>query len=321
MRTWCAVALLLVTLPAAGLAQPAQPGPAEGGLALFSRWLTGEFDNFNQVFEQKETKVAVPHGRLHTVITPVAAPALGPLVFLARESPQNDPDRVGRVHLYSVFEAGGRITLRLYGFEDAAAVAAALNDPARASGPLPLDRVTPMPGCDVTWTREGDAFVGSSAPGACRVAAWPPAGKPVTLDNRYRLTADGLAFTEQAVDEAGTVVSAQPGGAPFDLRRARTFVCWAALRKDGTTDKYDGMMNVIMHDQGKWVAFRREDGSATPFAFELSQVRYGQKLPVMKLAIYETGKAPAVAYTWTEPEGTRIGVNLRWFQIGCAIRK
>jgi len=36
--------------------------------------------------------------------------------------------------------------------------------------------------------------------------------------------------------------------------------------------------------------------------------------------LYEAGKEQAFAYTWTEPEGKKIGINLRWIQVGCKAR-
>ena len=327
MRTLLAAAtaclLFFVGLPAGAAAQAPPPPPARPAapdLALFLRLLAGEFDNFQQIFEQKENKVATPHARLHTVITPVAAPAIGEHVFLAKESPQNAPDTVGNVHLYDVRAAGPAITTRLIAFENPKAVAAALGQAATAAASLPLATARPTEGCDVTWRQDGDAFVGSLKPGACRVPAWPTTGKPATLANTYLLTADGWWFTVKAVDDSGAVVSSQPGDAPYQLRRARLFNCYAALRKDGPDEKFDGMLNVVMHDQGKWIAFRREDGTPTKYAFELSQLRYGQKVPVMKFAVYEEGKEQSIAYSWAETTSKKVGINLRWFQAGCSIR-
>jgi hypothetical protein len=74
-----------------------------------------------------------------------------------------------------------------------------------------------------------------------------------------------------------------------------------------------------VHHQGQWVSIPPEAGKNAKYAFELSQLRYAQQRPVMKLAIYEAGKELAVAYTWTEPGGKNIGVNLRWVQVGCKI--
>jgi hypothetical protein len=176
-----------------------------------------------------------------------------------------------------------------------------------------------MAGCEVTWRRDGDAFTGTMKPGACRVA-WGPQAKTVTVSNAYRLTATELAFTEQLTDQSGAVLFSQPGNVPFALRRARTFTCWTALRKEGSADQYDGARDIAVHDQGKMVTFKDGVGAPTKYSFELSQLRYGQQLPVMKLALYEAGKEQAFAYTWTGTDGTRIGINLRWIQAGCTAR-
>jgi hypothetical protein len=282
--------------------------------------LTGEFDNFQQHFEAKETKAPAPHGRIHTVISPIDAPSIGSHVLLARESALDDPERLASLHLYSlVAEPGGTtVTLRLYSFADAAEVTAAFAKSGRAAD-LPLDRARAMPGCEVTWRREGDALVGSMAPGSCR-ATWPKTGTQVTITNSYRVTADQFWFSETLTDQSGQVLFGRTDGVPFKLMRARPFTCWAALRRDGAVEQYDGMRDVEVHDQGKWIAFRDEQGNRTKYAFELSQLRYGQKVPVLKLAVYEEGRDQAVAYSWADPKATRIGINLRWFQVGCTAK-
>lgn len=300
---------------------PVQPAtPPSSALDQLVRWLTGEFDNFQQHFEARETKAPQPHERLHAVITPIVLPSLGSHVLLSRESALNDPDVVNALHVYSLAAGPGDdvVTLRLYEVTDPSVLASVRNTP---SAPVELrpDQVRLMAGCDVTWRREGEAFVGTMRPGACRIT-WPRTGEQAIVTNSYCVTANEFAFTERLTDASGVVVAGRADGVPYRLLRARPFTCWAALRREGTTDKYDGMLDVAMHDQGKLVTFRDETGKLTPYSFELSQLRYGQKLPVMKLAVYESGKEQAIAYTWTEPTGTRIGINLRWFQVGCSAR-
>jgi hypothetical protein len=312
---------MLTALAGAAAAQvPAPPGRPGGDLAVLQRWLTGEFDNFQQFYEAKETKAAQPHGRIHTVIGPAAAPGLGAHVLLARESALDEPDRIQTLHAYTLApgDADGVVVLRLHAVTDPGLLAAIQTDPAKAVAFTP-DQATPMPGCDVTWRRDGDAFVGAMAPGACTVP-WPKTGGRVTVTNTYRLTADELWFSERLTDDAGTVLFGRDDGVPFKLMRVRPFSCYAAMLKEGTTDKYDGMLGVAMHDQGKLVRFRTEDGRDTRYAFELSQLRYNQKVPVMKLALYEDGKDQAFAYTWAETGSAKIGINLRWIQVGCSLK-
>jgi hypothetical protein len=300
-----------------GLAIAQPPAPPGGDIAVFTSWLAGEFDNFQQISEQKENKVAAPHGRIHTIITPLVAPSVGTHVFLARESKLNDVDTPGGLHVYAVVRDKDVFVLKLFSFRDPAPVYAALKDPA-ARLEVALSQLQPLPGCDVTWRRDGDAFAGTQAPGACRVPRWPTTGTPATLVNTYRLTEGEFWFTAKATAEDGTVVLSQPGDVPFKLLRARSFVCWAALRKTNS-EEYDGWRNLVVHDQGQWVPIPPDAGKSAKYAFELSQLRYAQQRPVMKLAIYEAGKELAVAYTWTEPDGRNIGMNLRWVQVGCKI--
>ncbi|MCX6550874.1 MAG: chromophore lyase CpcT/CpeT [Acidobacteria bacterium] len=314
-----AVVALFVLVAVPAFAQP--PAPPSAEMLQLKTWLTGEFDNFQQYSEAKESKVAQPHGRVHTVIAPIAAAAIGEHVLLARESALDQPDLVKTLHVYSLVSLSGTgaLTLRLYAVLDPSILAGILKDPSK-SVEIRSDQVKPMAGCDVTWRRDGDAFVGAMTPGACKTT-WPRTGGQVSVTNDYRVSADEFWFAERLTDEAGTLVFGRTDGVPYKLKRARQFVCYAALRKEGTTDQYDGMLNVIVHDQGKWITVRTEDGKDTKYAFELSQLRYGQKVPVMKLALYEAGKDQAFAYTWAETTGKKIGINLRWLQVGCSIKE
>jgi hypothetical protein len=311
-------AAILAALPLTAFARP-QAG-ASADLALLERWLTGEFDNFQQSFEAKETNAVQPHERIHTVITPLAAPAIGPRLLLAKESALDAPDRIQTLHVYSLVpgRAGAAAALQLYLVTDQAVVAAVQADPA-APVKLAPAQVRLLQGCDVNWRRDGDAFVGEMEPGACRVT-WPKTGAQVTVFNTYRLTADQFWFSERLTDDTGKVLFGRADGVPYRLMRARPFNCYAAMLKEGTTDKYDGMLNVPMHDQGKLVRFHTEDGKDTKYTFELSQLRYSQKVPVMKLALYEDGKEQAFAYSWAETTSAKIGINLRWMQVGCSAK-
>ncbi len=312
---------MLMAVPALAAAQaPAPSGPAGGDLALLERWLTGEFDNFQQFYEAKETKAAQPHQRVHLAIAPIAVSGIEGRLLLVKESALNEPDRIQGLHIYSLETgpADGQVLLRVYAVADPGILAGITEDPAKPVAVTPA-QLTLVPDASVTWRRDGDAFAGVTAPGA-GTAAGSSAAKRVQLTSTYRLTADEFWFADRVTGEAGTLLSGRADGVPFKLMRARQFSCFAAMLKEGTTDKYDGMLNVAMHDQGKLVRFRTEDGRDTKYTFELSQLRYGQKVPVMKLALYEDGKEQAFTYSWAETTSRKIGVNLRWIQVGCSLK-
>ena len=312
---------LLMALPVLVASQaPAPAGQAGGDLELLEQWLTGEFDNFQQFYEAKESKAAQPHERVHLAISPAAVPGLGAHALLVRESALNDPDQIAGLHVYTLepSPAGGQVLLRVYAVTDPAILAGINADPAKLVA-VTRAQLAPVPDASVTWRRDGDAFAGATTPGS-GTAAGSGSGARGRLTNTYRLTADEFWFSERLTDDTGKVLSGRADGVPYKLMRARQFACYAAMLKEGATDKYDGMLDVTMHDQGKWVTFRTEDGKQTKYSFELSQLRYNQKVPVMKLALYEAGKEQAFAYTWAATDSKKIGINLRWFQVGCSIK-
>ena len=103
-------------------------------------------------------------------------PAVGAHVFYLQQHSPDDPSKLGRQRLYSFAQdsATGTITQRWYSFPDPAAVIDAHRDPAKLAGLTP-DKLGTTPGCELTWTRDGDAFVGamkeSTLPGAVKDAA------------------------------------------------------------------------------------------------------------------------------------------------------
>lgn len=296
---------------AATLAAAAQPAPPANGLDTFCRWLAGTFDNFQQVSEDADNKAPTPHARLRTTIAPTVAPDAGGRAFLALSSPAGNPDAVAHALVLSVEAAGPDITTRLFAVTDAQLVAR-LSHTIPAT--LPAGSVRELKGCEIVWRQDADAFVGRAVGDGCPAfPAWGSTGVDLRLD------ATQLRVTLPAAPVPDTRNAGLPGDGPYVLHRARPFTCWAALRKEGS-DQYDGWRNVAAHDQGQWIPLPPEAGESAKFAFELSQLRYAQQLPVLKLAIYEAGREQAVAYTWTEPGGKRIGINLRWIQVGCTAR-
>ncbi|MEI6666677.1 MAG: CpcT/CpeT family chromophore lyase [Acidobacteriota bacterium] len=300
----------------AGRARVSAAAPASRVAAL-QAWLTGEFDNFQQFTEEKEAKARRPHDRVHLVITPVMAPSLGSAVLLASESALNDPERIARVLVYSLIAvaSGGEVEQRVYVFADEGAAAAAAGK--GGAERLPLDRVHAVEGCTIRWQESGGAFAASLASGACSVSSVAGHAAAPTL-MLSRAASDELWLGALEAGPSGQAAAGAGEMAPYKLKRARIFNCYAAVRKEGSTDQYDGFRDIAVHDQGKMVSIPGAAGEPSKYAFELSQLRYNQQLPVMKLALYDTTHDQAFAYSWAETTSVRIGINLRWIQVGCS---
>ena len=99
---------------------------------------------------------------------------------------------------------------------------------------------------------------------------------------------------------------------------------WTAVLKDGSTemtgqdapaDAWDGQRNLMIHDQGGMVKINDK------FSAQLAQLTYKNGTKVLKLGIVDNATGKTVAYTWANPDATRIGINLRWIQAGFTLKK
>lgn len=313
---------LIACLVAVGAA--AQPGAAstrlDDDLELLARWFEGDFDNNQQVVDERDAKAARPHERIHSVFARVDLPAFGRHVFYVQQYQDGDPTKLYRQRLYRLSTTPGAqaIQLDILSFPDEAAVVDAHEHPAKLAGLTPA-RMRSLPGCEVYWRRDGDAFIGSMTPGACRITS-RTTGQPIVISDDLRLTADEIWISDRAHDASGAIVWGREDGVPHKLERARWLDCWTVQRKDGTTDEFDMVRGLAVHDQGHTVRIRHA-GMPERYSFDLARLRSVQgQVPVLRLAIFETGNPQSIAYAWAERDAWRIGINLRYVQVGCRPR-
>ncbi len=106
-----------------------------------------------------------------------------------------------------------------------------------------------------------------------------------------------------------------------DVRAALQYSGWLALKRQiidpqAKEDEWLSMRDISMSDDGKKLRIKDGDKN-TPYELELIVITYTQTdTTVLKLALYEDGKDKAITYIWSEPETKRIGMNLRWMQVG-----
>jgi CpeT/CpcT family (DUF1001) len=288
-------------------------------LSLF----TGEFDNFQQVWQEKEDKIAdsLRHEHIHSIFLPVKIPALGKNVYYVKQYMDGDTTKIYRLRVYnfSVDAKEQAIRLDIYTFKDEKPYQNAHNTPSVLESLKP-ENFTTTDGCGVFWKRDKDAFMGYMKEKSCNFVS-KRSGKRVFITDSLRLTTNEIWIRDEAYDENGSYVFGHKGKIHHKLLRCHAFKGWVAIRKEGTEDKYEFMGNLKLHDQGWKTRVLMPDGKPTPYTVELSQVIFEKRIPVLKLAIYEDGKDKAVAYAWTNPEAERIGVNLRWIQVGLTLVK
>ncbi len=312
--------ILAAGLVIASLAGGTDAADLDQDLDLMMSWFGGEFDNHLQVVEEQEQEPPPeqPHEWIHSIFAPVELPAFGDHVFYVEQYTDGDPSHIYRNRLYSFAAdpAEDAIVLTIYSFPDPAAVAGAFDDPARLAGLAPADLRT-TPGCEVFWRRDGDRFLGTMKDGACRIAS-QRLGTTIVIDDDLVLTPDEIWISDRAVDEDGGWVFGNREGVHHKLLRSRPFGCWAVLDSDDVEEPVV-VRGLELHDQGGSAALGSGDEPAGRYTIQLEQRVYrGERdVPVLKLAVLEEGEERSIAYTWTVPSATTIGLNLRWLQAGC----
>jgi hypothetical protein len=119
----------------------------------------------------------------------------------------------------------------------------------------------------------------------------------------------GTAFSQNAL--MGSI----DGDKAKTTSPARYFKCWAASKT--SDNKWLSNSNQVISDQGG-AFFVGDKGQ---YRVTLSQVVYGndKQVPVLKLGIHQGHETKTISYSWVEPEGARIGINLGPVQAGCAL--
>lgn len=327
VRIAAIVCALLLGLGTAAAAESSTPAQLDADLDQMLAWFTGRFDSFAQAREDEENEVEEPHGRIHSIFAPVDLPAIGEHVFYVEQYSDGDPTKIYRQRLYR-FEINaehGDVELVIFALPDPAAAVGAHQDPAKLAG-LTIDNLKAYPGCEVHWTRHGrdtadDRFEGIVPKGACVVTS-SRSGRTLIIMDDLRLDAEGIWIQDRAVDPDGEWVYGHRGGIPHKLKRVHWYDCWAAAPKgEGPDAEWDLWRPIALHNQGGRYAMTPSAGGEARYTAELFQATYqGERsVEVLELAIREAGKVRSIAYAWADPSSPRVGINLRYLQIGCTL--
>lgn len=295
-------------------------------LALMMQWFEGRFDNFAQTQEEKESKAEFPHEHIHSIFARVNLPQLGENVFYVQQYMDGDEAKVYRQRLY-IFTPDKKenaVKLTIYAFDDEKKYRNAHLDPSKLKDLTFANLKTP-PGCEVYWrlNKSGDKFEGTMKPNACKVFS-QRLNKNIIITDDLFLTKDEIWINDQARDEQGNYVFGNKANIHHKLKRVRMFEGWTAVLKSGSTEMtgqdapaedWNGQRNLTIHDQGGMVKINER------FSAQLAQLTHRNGTKVLTLKIIENASGKAVAYTWTNPEAERIGINLRWVQAGFTLKK
>ena len=276
----------------------------------------GEFDNFGQAYKEKEDKAPEPHEHIHSIFKKVELPSIGKNIFYVMQYFDGDPKKIYRQRMYSFTEnkIENSIELTIYSFKVDSLYYNAHTKPEKLSQ-ITFENLTTTAGCNVFWKKTNGEFIGYMKDKACNFIS-KRSGKKIFITDSLKLNKKEIWICDQATDEEGKYVFGHKLKIPHKLMRCQKYKGWVSLQKAGYENEYEYQKDIFLHDQGQKIRVMSNEGKPLKYAFELATVTYGKDVEVLKLSIYEDGKDKAVMYTWSEPGAKRIGINLRWIQIG-----
>jgi CpeT/CpcT family (DUF1001) len=295
-------------------------------LKLFTTWFDGRFDNFAQYYNDKENKAEHPHEQIHSIFKRVDLPQIGENVFFVQQYLEGDESKVYRQRLYNFTtdNAEKALKLTIYNFDDENKFRNSHVDPSKLNG-LKMANLTTPAGCEVYWklNKTRDKFEGYMKKDGCKVLS-KRSGKTIIITDDLFLTKDEIWINDQAKDEQGNYVFGNKANIHSKLKRVRWFEGWTSILKSGETamtnkdfapEDYDGKAKILIHDQGGTVNLNDK------YSLQLAQLQHKSGVWVLTFSVIELANGRKVAYSWTNPEAEKLGINLRWVQGGFTLKK
>ena len=304
------VRLLLSSLLLAPCAVAQSDADLSAQLTRLMEWWPGEYDNHEQIVRQSggglSENVEKPFLRLHTVMRPLTAIALGEHLLLLTEYQHNRPVDQRRRRLLAVSVDKQARALRVTQWDTTQALDTA--QPVDAATLKPLG-----PECDVLLHYVGGQFEGGTLPLSCH----GPNGfwhVDFVIGPRY------FWQREREMDRKGKVLSELAPGAGdawYEESKARLFSCEVHENPDGIMAQTKYLTTIHLHDQGGEADIAWPDGRTLTFTIHERAFTSPPDREYPLFRVHEKGKTVPIAYAYAVDGASRFGLNLGWFYIRC----
>jgi hypothetical protein len=266
--------------------------------------MQGVFDNHEQVWSARETAptAATPS---HVVVSIEATPQADWSIWRIRLDATPELDATWAIR--TAAEANGAIVLIPY--------RALVATPAEASA-FDAKQWTPLEACALHSAARATAGLQVRADTAACTAIAPGVGAQAALLPLV-IERDGEWLHVRLYAD-----QARGADAREDARLVQWFGGWAAINGGGPkadANSRDWHMNrgLRIGSEGGRFALKWRDNSAAGYSLMLERLTYREgNVPVLKLSVVEDADGRTLAYSWANPEATRIGINLGWMQVG-----
>lgn len=329
--------------------------PAED-LVRLSNWLAGEWNNNEQVWQQKidaadpkvlRKEAALAH--LHQIFLPVQAPLLGAHVFYLQQSRGDDLQQLRSQRVLRLTAQPGDGGLRQEVFELLApAPFVQAHRQADAFKALSLAQLRPLIGCDVLWRFEAaeQTYSGKLQPGQCSAPVAPAGGVAVGAAqagsaantiatatspqawaaDAYKLSDNQLLVDEHSRNAAGQRVQGNATETAARSRKVRYYEGWVWFKLAGPGAAADDKRTsftakFLLHNEGQRLQVLNADGTPSPYLLELAVLTYqNTRRPILKFGLVDRETQKTISYTWSAVSTPTLGMNLGWFQSGVTLK-
>lgn len=286
-------------------------------------WFDGEFNNYQQVWQEKQDKAEHPHEHIHSIFARVNLPSFGKHVFYVKQYMDADPSKIYRQRLYT-FRPNleeKAIQLDIYSFPVDSLYIDGHRYPEKLAKLKPSD-MRNIPGCAVYWIKQQDHYIGYMKDKACFFPS-RRTGKNIYITDSLKLTKDEIWINDQARDEEGNYVFGNKANIPHKLKKCRYFNGWIAIKTKGKQTM--NVKNLRLHNQGDRKQLSYKGGSLSPYIVELAEVNYQNDKTVIKLSFYKkdenSEEEKLIASTWCDLTSKQIGLNTDAIQAGFKLSK
>jgi hypothetical protein len=321
---------VVITCATASISHAQSPSAAlKADFDRFIGWFGGEWNNNEQVWQQqvdaktKPTDEKITH--THHIFAPITAPNIGTNVYYIQQSLDGDLSKSYRQRIYRLTpdKKENAVKLEIFNLNDEKAFFDAHKKP-EMFATLEMSQLRAAPGCEVYWRYDDKAksFEGTMKPNACSFVSKRYGDKRIIISDTLKLTENEIWINDQARDEQGGYVFGSKTNTPVKNRKVRYFTGWVYLHRDGpkadiTDKKFSFRRDIMIHNEGQKIPIRYDDGSESPYLLELAQLTYqNTRTAILKMAVIDKETKKNVFYIWAQPDGTRVGINHGWIQVG-----
>ena len=304
--------------------------PSKADFERFISWFGGEWNNNEQVWQQqadakgKAVEEKITH--THHIFAPILAPKIGSHIFYVQQSLDGDLSKAyrQRVYRFTPDEKENAVKLEIFNLNDERAFFDA-HKKADAFVNLEIAQLRATPGCEVWWRYDAvsKSYAGSMKPNACSFVSKRFGDKRIIITDTLKLTENEIWINDQARDEQGNHVFGSKTDTPVKNRKVRYFTGWVWIHLDGPTGdvadrkKFSFRRDIMIHNEGQRIPVLYQDGTESPYLLELAQLTYqNTRTAILKMALINKATNKSVFYIWAQPDGTRVGINHGWVQVG-----